>query len=487
MDDEFHARASGALVRFLILTVAVVTALLLLSPPALAVPADAAGLVTAQTGATDVPHPKVTHLPQELTLITLTNDYREKHGLSRLLVSDLLTEAAKRHASDMAKYDFFDHLTVKSDWFRTGSTYTDRMAACGYAYVTPAAELLGVGQSFDAETVFELWSNLLADNGNMLNPDFKVLGAGVAEGDWYGYYWTVDFGGYVDPTAHSAFPPAPAGLTAVPGNGQVRLSWSAVTGATAYNVYRDGAKVTAAAIDDTTYTDPGLTNGTTYSYQVTAVVCGNETAESRPVTGKPSAVTAQLFLDVPATSPYYQAIQAIGQGGAIDGYTVQGGREFRPNDPVKRAQFAKMIVGALRLACSEDMTSHFTDLGDDVQDNLYPHEYVAAAFATGIIKGKSATMFAPWDAVKRSQVVTMVVRALQNLYPAALATPPADYTNTWGVTYAAEQGPLARLAEFNGLLDGLPLTTTALDPWGGMPRGEVAQVLWNVMRKLGLG
>ena len=487
MDNEFHARGRGALVRFLILTVAVGTALLLLSAPALAVPAHAAGLVTAQTGATDVPHPKVSHSPQELTLITLINDYREKHGLSRLLVSDLLTDAARKHASDMATYGFTGHVTVKSDWFPAGSTDTDRMAACGYAYTTATGEICGYGEHYDPDSVFTGWCDSAIHNAVMLNPDFKVLGAALAEGGSYGHYWTVDFGGYVDPTAHAAFPPAPAGLTAVPGNGQVRLSWSAVTGATAYNVYRDGAKVTAAAIDDTTYTDPGLTNGTTYSYQVTAVVCGNETAESSPVTGKPSAVTAQLFLDVPATSPYYQAIQAIGQGGAIDGYTVQGGREFRPNDPVKRAQFAKMIVGALKLACSEDMTSPFTDLGTDVEDNLYPHEYVAAAFATGIIKGKSATMFAPWDAVKRSQVVTMVVRALQNLYPAALATPPADYTNTWGVTYDAEQGPLARLAEFNGLLDGLPLTTTALDPWGGMPRGEVAQVLWNTMRKLGLG
>ena len=42
-----------------------------------------------------------------------------------------------------------------------------------------------------------------------------------------------------------------------------------------------------------------------------------------------------------------------------------------------------------------------------------------------------------------------------------------------------------RLAQFNGLLAGLPLST--LDPWGPMSRGEAAQVLSNLLRRLADG
>jgi len=44
--------------------------------------------------------------------------------------------------------------------------------------------------------------------------------------------------------------------------------------------------------------------------------------------------------------------------------------------------------------------------------------------------------------------------------------------------------PNARIAEANGLLAGLPLTGAANDSWAPMPRGEVAQVLWNVIQML---
>lgn len=64
--------------------------------------------------------------------------------------------------------------------------------------------------------------------------------------------------------------PAPTGLT-VTGttDSSASLSWSAVSGAAGYNVYRNGTKV--AASTSTGVTDTGLSPGTTYSYAVAAV------------------------------------------------------------------------------------------------------------------------------------------------------------------------------------------------------------------------
>ena len=64
---------------------------------------------------------------------------------------------------------------------------------------------------------------------------------------------------------------APAGLSAgSPSATAVPLSWNAVNGATGYNVYRNGVKITATPVTTLTYTASGLAAGTTYSFAVSA-------------------------------------------------------------------------------------------------------------------------------------------------------------------------------------------------------------------------
>jgi hypothetical protein len=90
-------------------------------------------------------------------------------------------------------------------------------------------------------------------------------------------------------------PSAPTDLTATPGDAQVALNWGAVTDATSYNVYRattSGGPYTQimSGVTGTTYTDTGLTNGTTYFYVVTAVnAAGVESAYSNEASATPTA------------------------------------------------------------------------------------------------------------------------------------------------------------------------------------------------------
>jgi hypothetical protein len=185
-----------------------------------------------------------------------------------------------------------------------------------------------------------------------------------------------------------------------------------------------------------------------------------------------------VFVDVPADHPYFQAINQLGAQGIIVGYEADEGREFRPEEPVWRAQFAKVIDGSLDLPVTEDMTSPFIDLGPDVPDNLYPHEYVAAAYDNGITTGLTPTTFGPFVDISRAQVVSMVVRAAQLLRPPGfLATPDPDYHSPWGAFSPTHQAN-ADIADYNGLTAGLDLAS--LDPWGSMTRGEVAQMLVNL-------
>ncbi|MEW2347792.1 glycosyl hydrolase family 18 protein [Streptomyces sp. NPDC006684] len=77
-------------------------------------------------------------------------------------------------------------------------------------------------------------------------------------------------------------PGAPGGLKAgAAAATSVPLSWNAVTNATSYNVYRDGAKVQSVTGASATVT--GLTAATTYSFQVTAVNAAGESPKSAAV------------------------------------------------------------------------------------------------------------------------------------------------------------------------------------------------------------
>src|SRR5207245_680196 len=93
-------------------------------------------------------------------------------------------------------------------------------------------------------------------------------------------------------TSGSAPPAAPTNVTATAGNGQVALSWSASSGATSYNVKRSttsgGPYTTIASPTTTSYTDTGVTNGTTYYYVVSAVNPAGESANSSQVSATPS-------------------------------------------------------------------------------------------------------------------------------------------------------------------------------------------------------
>lgn len=94
-------------------------------------------------------------------------------------------------------------------------------------------------------------------------------------------------------------PNPPLNLTVLPGNAKAALRWTLSPGATSYNVKRStggGAFSTISAfgtVTGATYTDFDLANGTAYTYEVTAVCSGGEsavsnTAAATPLTDEPS-------------------------------------------------------------------------------------------------------------------------------------------------------------------------------------------------------
>jgi fibronectin type 3 domain-containing protein len=115
------------------------------------------------------------------------------------------------------------------------------------------------------------------------------------------------------PMAPAQPPPAPIGLAAAAGNAQVNLTWNASTGATSYHVKRSTTNgsgyAQVGAPTTTSFNDPGLTNGTTYYYVVTALNTAGESGNSNQASATPANAVADVTITVDPTktkaiSPY---------------------------------------------------------------------------------------------------------------------------------------------------------------------------------------
>jgi len=108
-------------------------------------------------------------------------------------------------------------------------------------------------------------------------------------------------------------PSAPAGLSATAGNAQVSLTWSASTGATTYNLYRsttaggEGTSPIVTGISGNSYTNTGLTNGTTYYYKVAAVNSAGTSTLSAEASATPASTVT-----VPAAPTALTAVAGNG-------------------------------------------------------------------------------------------------------------------------------------------------------------------------------
>lgn len=103
----------------------------------------------------------------------LINTYRREKGLKPLALNAKLSEAAKEHSRDLAKWDRISH--YGSD----GSNPWDRVKRTGYP-AKVAAENVGTGQ-IDFGEVLKGWKDSPGHNKNLLLSDANEMGLALVQ------------------------------------------------------------------------------------------------------------------------------------------------------------------------------------------------------------------------------------------------------------------------------------------------------------------
>lgn len=118
----------------------------------------------------------------------LINQYRRDKGLKPLKLNADLTEAAKAHSRDLAKWDRISH--YGSD----GSNPWDRVKRTGYK-ARLAAENVGTGQ-VDFSEVFRGWQESPGHNKNLLLADAQEMGLALVQDPKTEFksFWTLVLG-----------------------------------------------------------------------------------------------------------------------------------------------------------------------------------------------------------------------------------------------------------------------------------------------------
>ena len=171
---------------------------------------------------------------------------------------------------------------------------------------------------------------------------------------------------------------------------------------------------------------------------------------------------ATTLKDIKGTK-YESAVENLIEVGLVNGYPEDN--TYRPNVVVTRAQMAKMMVVALgeegKVANAATKKSTFTD----IKNGHWAYGYVNVAKDLGIINGYPDGRFGPDETVTYAETTTMAIRAL------GYDDEVGKSTEIWPNNYTSYAKKL-------DLYDGMGTFTANK----GAARGDVAIVLWNMLR-----
>ncbi len=195
----------------------------------------------------------------------------------------------------------------------------------------------------------------------------------------------------------------------------------------------------------------------------TAAVPPSETINNDP--------SETIYNDLNEASWAREYILYLNDRGIISG---DGDGSFRPNSPITRAEFLKMLIEAFGIRGESSETAF-----EDVKPEDWYSSYVGIGVRNGIVNGVSETWFGADDSITRQDLTVMCDRALEYLGLSLTETAeltPAD---------AEEISDYASDAVFRfygaGILNGD--TDGRFRPEDGATRAEAAKIIAGLMNR----
>ena len=184
----------------------------------------------------------------------------------------------------------------------------------------------------------------------------------------------------------------------------------------------------------------------------------------------PNQGTNGIFSDVPDSHWGASSIHALCERGVING---AGNGKFLPDNAVTRAEFSKMLVGALFSDYQAAGRAAFAD----VSENDWFCNAVNAAAELGIITGNGNGSFLPNETISRQDMAVMLYRAL-NKSGAEIRAEGLGFVDSNEISeYAKEAVSLLGGA---GILNGME--NSSFQPDGELSRAQAAKALYEALR-----
>lgn len=188
--------------------------------------------------------------------------------------------------------------------------------------------------------------------------------------------------------------------------------------------------------------------------------------------GNGEAAASTSFNDLGEAEWARTAIEALAEKKIISG---RGNGSFAPNETVTRAEFAKMIVGALALT-DETAEAEF----DDLPKSAWYYRAVASAKKAGLVNGISETEFGAEMPIKRCDMAVIVLRAarLANIQTNGDRVEFSDADSIPEYARDAVES-LSAAGIVNGMGDG------TFSPSATVTRAQAAQIIYSLSGRKG--
>lgn len=184
----------------------------------------------------------------------------------------------------------------------------------------------------------------------------------------------------------------------------------------------------------------------------------------RPSAEQLDSFEGNVFSDINSSHPFALSILYLKSKGVFKGYEDGS---FRPNDFITRGEVIKLVVGSLHIFPHHVSYRHcYLDVNDE-----WFAPYVCYAKYRGWISGENKS-FLPMDNITVAEFLKIVIEAYK-----VLGLEKFDDSYDWFFPYlklANEKGWVDFYYNFDEFYD--------LDPFRKLTRGEVAELLFNIMQ-----